>query len=109
MQPRALRLLLKECQEASTSTISRSHSKIQRKLRVSIMEIYLDRVRDLLDNNHGTTQEKKLEVRQDQAKGNFVPGLTSKEVKASIMNLPPLFLPYRVRLVRPCIVLISSR
>ncbi len=58
------------------------------------MEIYLDRGRDLLDNNHGTTQEKKLEVRQDQAKGNFVPGLTSKEVKAFYHELAAALLTF---------------
>jgi hypothetical protein len=40
-----------------------------------------ERVRDLLDARHGTPQEVKLEVRQDQLKGNFVPGLTAREVR----------------------------
>jgi hypothetical protein len=32
-------------------------------MRLSVLEIYLDRVRDLLDPNHGSPAEAKLEVR----------------------------------------------
>ena len=51
--------------------------------QVSVLEIYLEKVRDLLDARHGTAAEPKLEVRQDTEGKHDVPGLTSKEVRAT--------------------------
>jgi len=55
---------------------------VTRTVSVSILEIYLDRVRDLLDARHGTAAEAKLEVRQTGEGGHFVPGLTAKTVQS---------------------------
>jgi hypothetical protein len=91
VQPRALALLLKKCYgeegdailtSSSSSSASSSSSpdkssssknksnkssntqpRIRRKLSIAIMEIYMERVRDLLDEKHGTANEVKHEVR----------------------------------------------
>jgi len=98
VQPRALRALLAACRPhsstkhkkgqkegASSSAATTSLEEAEgttRRMRVSVLEIYLEKVRDLLDARHGTAAEPKLEVRQDAEGRHDVPGLTSKEVLA---------------------------
>jgi hypothetical protein len=55
-------------------------------LKVSVLEIYLERVRDLLDARHGTAAEPKLEVRQGADGGHDVLGLTAKEVRGGLQG-----------------------
>eukprot|EP00947_MAST-08B_sp_MAST-8B-sp1_P005437 g5437.t1 len=45
-------------------------------LSISLLEIYNETLRDLLDPRHGSAQEQKLEIRFDKVTGTSVPGLT---------------------------------
>ena len=84
VQPRALRLLLSKCEE-QTATGSAQYT-----IKVSVLEIYLEKVRDLLDDRCGTASEPKLEVRQGNKEvGNHVPGLTMVTV-ASVEQIDAL-------------------
>lgn len=68
VQPRALSLLLQKCSLNNDNEVGEkgsekgSDSRISRKLSISIMEIYMEKVKDLLDEKHGTANETKHEV-----------------------------------------------
>jgi hypothetical protein len=92
VQPRALALLLKKCygeegdailtSASSSDKASSSKSKsnkssntqprIRRKLSIAILEIYMERVRDLLDEKHGTANEVKHEVCVKNEKKEYI-------------------------------------
>lgn len=50
------------------------------RIEVSYVEIYNEKVKDLLAASHGAKQPQTLEIRQDRAKGIHMPGVVEIEV-----------------------------
>jgi len=58
-------------------------------ITLNILEVYNEEIRDLLVNGQSNSRDDKLEIRQGEF-GNFVPGLTQREV-TSLRDVEELF------------------
>ena len=58
-------------------------------ITLNILEVYNEEIRDLLVSGHSSSRDDKLEIRQGEH-GNFVPGLTQREV-TSLSDVEELF------------------
>ncbi len=63
--------------EALFAAVAEADDKLEFTFRVSYVEIYMEKIRDLLDN---TRTKKDLTVREDKQKGVYIAGVTEEYV-----------------------------